>query len=85
MVKLLDWLGLIRGVYLLDYNYNVYSTWVKPNRKTKGEILFHFSLPYEHPVSWVYPLARVGHVVLLPDGTVEQPHYMKRWRYKRET
>ena len=73
MVRLLDWLGLVEGVYLRDAWGVVYKSFVKPN-----------IFKDKNPCAWTYPFYKIGNVVLLPDGIIEQPHYIKQWRWMKE-
>lgn len=75
MVWLLDKLHIVRGVYLLSSSGFILRSCI-----TK----YPFATKEDSITSWVYPFARVGYVILLPDGTVQQPHYLKQWRYMRE-
>lgn len=68
MIKLLNFLGIVRGIYLEDDDHDVWATW-----ETKS--------PFVKRGAYVYPLTRVRYVELLDDGTVGGNIYVKRWKY----
>lgn len=68
LIRLLSFLGVIRGVILVDFQGKEYLSWAK-----RGG----FS-------TWchVYPWMKVGHVILHPTGdTTGDSSYIKRWKY----
>lgn len=71
LVRLLDFFRIVRGIYLEDFEGEVYCTWVRND-------------PFNTKMVRIYPFMRLGRVSLNPDGTVRQPHYCKKWKYMHE-
>lgn len=67
IIKLLHYLGIVEGVYLIDSFGEVYLTCKRKN-------------PF-NTFANVYPVFRVGHVVLHEDGTCSGTScYIKEWK-----
>lgn len=88
MTRLLDWLGIVRGVYLLSTiggDIIIYRTYIrKQGSKSKVEAIFGFPLADQGLTVYIYPFSRIGHATLLPGGIIKD-HYCSHWRYMHET
>jgi len=70
--KLLDALRLKRAIWIKDFEGRVSLTWIA-HQSEFGNI------------AYVYPIYKVGQLILLPDGTVSGvASYVKRWDYYRK-
>ena len=71
MVRLLDFLGIVNGVFLLGSDGTVYPTWIKRN-------------PFGIKTAHVYPFTKIGRVDLLADGEIDPSSpssYIKKWMF----
>ncbi len=68
LLKLLHKLKLIKLIWLIDHEQEVYLTWV--DRDTPFGLVCN-----------IYPFTRTGKVLLNPDGTTSGPSsYIKYWK-----
>lgn len=67
MFRILAWLLGRRVIVLESHSGWTYQTWERFNGKVR--------------YAPVYPIMGVGRVLLLPDGRVREPHFVKEWWY----
>jgi len=67
MIRILHKLGLVHGVFLEDFEGEIYKTWM-------------IQSPFGHKYAYVYPFVKIGYVQLWGDGTCSSTCYIERWR-----
>lgn len=72
LIRLLTWLGLVEGIILIDYMGDIYLSKTTKNYFDENK-----------KSAFVYPFAKIGHITLNPDGTVDNS-YIEQWRYLRK-